>query len=113
MESNQLFRIGAEGGSYFGPQKAEKKEESKPNADAKVEEDDDEDTVTGIEVSSKRETGIDYDKLIDKFGCTKMTDDLIKKIEKLTGQKPHRFIRRGIFFCHRELDLILEAYEKK
>jgi tryptophanyl-tRNA synthetase len=27
--------------------------------------------------------------------------------------KPHRFIRRDIFFCHRDLDVILEKYEKK
>lgn len=31
----------------------------------------------------------------------------------MTGEKPHRFIRRSIFFCHRELELILDAYEKK
>jgi tryptophanyl-tRNA synthetase len=41
-----------------------------------------------------------------------MTEDLQAKIERLTGQKPHRFIRRGIFFCHRELDLILNRYEQ-
>ena len=34
------------------------------------------------------------------------------KIAKLTDQLPHRFIRRGIFFCHRELDLILNRYEQ-
>jgi len=27
--------------------------------------------------------------------------------------KAHRFLRRNIFFCHRELDLILNAYEKE
>ena len=57
--------------------------------------------------------GIDYDKLVDKFGCSKMTAELIEKIEKLTGEKPHRFIRRGMFFCHRDLDICLDAYEKK
>jgi tryptophanyl-tRNA synthetase len=34
-------------------------------------------------------------------------------MEDLTGKKAHRFIRRGIFFCHRDLQEILNAYEKK
>lgn len=72
-----------------------------------------EDRVTGIEVVAVKETGIDYDKLIEKFGCNKITEEQIEKIEKLTGQKCHRFIRRAIFFCHRELDIILSHYEKK
>lgn len=56
--------------------------------------------------------GIDYDKLIVKFGCTGVTDDLKAKIHSLTGAKPHRFIRRDIFFCHRDLDVILNRYEQ-
>jgi len=72
----------------------------------------DEDVVTGTEVLAASDKGIDYDKLVDKFGCFKMTPELYDKIEKLTGAKPHRFIRRGIFFCHRDLDVCLNAYEK-
>jgi len=41
-----------------------------------------------------------------------MTDDLKARIHTLTGQKPHRFIRRDIFFCHRDLDQILTRYEQ-
>jgi len=41
-----------------------------------------------------------------------MTEELKNQIEKCTGKKPHRFIRRGMFFCHRDLDLCLNAYEK-
>ena len=29
-------------------------------------------------------------------------------MEKLTGKKPHRWIRRGVFFSHR--DLVCEAF---
>lgn len=29
----------------------------------------------------------------------------------MTGALPHRFIRRNIFFCHRDLDVILNRYE--
>ena len=71
-----------------------------------------EDIVTGTEVVAASDKGIDYDKLVDKFGCTKMSQELIDKIEKLTGEKPHRFIRRGMFFCHRDLDICLNGYEK-
>ena len=34
------------------------------------------------------------------------------RIERVTGKKPHRFLRRGIFFSHRELDKILDLYEQ-
>ena len=30
-----------------------------------------------------------------------------------TGKKPHRWIRRGVFFSHRDLNTILDCYEKK
>mmetsp|Transcript_11813 Transcript_11813/g.19963 ORF Transcript_11813/g.19963 Transcript_11813/m.19963 type:complete len:430 (-) Transcript_11813:25-1314(-) len=42
-----------------------------------------------------------------------MTPELVTKIESLTGQRAHRLIRRGMFFCHRDLDQCLNAYEKK
>lgn len=71
------------------------------------------DEVTPFLISADKDTGIDYDKLVDRFGCTRMTDELREKIEKLTGRKPHRFIRRNIFFCHRDLDVMLNRYEQK
>lgn len=71
-----------------------------------------EDIVTGTSVIAASDKGIDYDKLIDKFGCSKMTPELITKVEQVTGQRPHRFIRRGMFFCHRDLDICLTGYEQ-
>ena len=56
--------------------------------------------------------GVDYDKLIKLFGCSKITPDLIEKIEALSGMQAHRFLRRGIFFSHRDLHTILEKFEK-
>lgn len=56
--------------------------------------------------------GIDYEKLIKQFGCSAIVPDHLARIEKLTGQKPHHFLRRGVFFSHRDLDLILDTYEK-
>eukprot|EP01063_Lacrimia_lanifica_P005188 TRINITY_DN12995_c0_g1_i1.p1 TRINITY_DN12995_c0_g1~~TRINITY_DN12995_c0_g1_i1.p1 ORF type:complete len:447 (+),score=221.22 TRINITY_DN12995_c0_g1_i1:58-1398(+) len=58
------------------------------------------------------EKGIDYDKLIDQFGSQKIDQKMLDRIEKLTGKKPHHWLRRGVFFSHRELNKILDLYEK-
>lgn len=42
-----------------------------------------------------------------------MNPQLIERIEKLSGKQAHRFIRRGIFFCERDLKVVLDAYEKQ
>ncbi|SLM33577.1 tryptophanyl-trna synthetase [Lasallia pustulata] len=55
---------------------------------------------------------IDYDKIVGKFGATRIDKALLEKFERVTGQRPHRFLRRGIVFSHRELDTILDRYEK-
>jgi tryptophanyl-tRNA synthetase len=67
--------------------------------------------VTAFTIQASSDKGIDYNKLLVKFGCSAVNDDLKAKIERLTGMKPHRFIRRDIFFCHRDLDVILNKYE--
>lgn len=54
---------------------------------------------------------IDYDKLIKQFGTEKITADLLKKIEKITGES-HFMLRRGIFFSHRDLGALLDDYSK-
>jgi tryptophanyl-tRNA synthetase len=54
---------------------------------------------------------IDYDKLIKQFGTEKITSDLLKKIEKITGEI-HFMLRRGIFFSHRDLGRLLDDYQK-
>lgn len=54
---------------------------------------------------------IDYDKLIKQFGTEKITSEILKKIEKVTGEV-HFMLRRGIFFSHRELGRILNDYER-
>ncbi|XP_067335643.1 tryptophan--tRNA ligase, cytoplasmic-like isoform X2 [Channa argus] len=73
---------------------------------------DDEDTVDPWNVSTTRDKGIDYDKLIVRFGSTKIDKELVDRIEKVLRQKPHRFLRRGIFFSHRDMHQVLDAYEK-
>ena len=54
---------------------------------------------------------VDYDKLITKFGSTPLTQDVISRMERVTGRRAHHFIRRGIFFSHRDMNLILDMYE--
>ncbi|CAK8992461.1 unnamed protein product [Durusdinium trenchii] len=70
-----------------------------------------EQVVTPWEVEAG-EDGVDYDKLIETFGCQPITSEQIERIERLTGKRPHRFLRRGLFFSHRDLDELLNAYEK-
>lgn len=67
-------------------------------------------TITPWEVTST--TGIDYLKLIKQFGCQPIDGALVRRFEKVTGMKAHPWLRRGIFFSHKDLDLILDAYEK-
>ena len=57
------------------------------------------------------EGDIDYDKLTKQFGTQKISNDLLSKLQKITGED-HFMLRRGVFFSHRDLNLILENYEK-
>jgi tryptophanyl-tRNA synthetase len=66
-------------------------------------------TITPWEVDA--EEGIDYEKLIRDFGCSRISEDLVARVERITGRKAHRFLRRGIFFSHRDLTELLDAVE--
>lgn len=63
--------------------------------------------VTPWEVRGK----IDYDKLIKKFGTEKIDDKLLRRIKKHTGAL-HLLLRRKIFFSHRDMNWVLNEYEK-
>jgi len=54
---------------------------------------------------------IDYDYLIKEFGTQRIDDKLLNRIKKHAGEL-HYFLRRGIFFSHRDLDWVLDEYEK-
>ena len=47
-----------------------------------------------------------------QFGCSKLTQDLVDRVEKLTGRPAHPLLRRGVFYAHRDLEELLNAYEK-
>jgi len=55
-------------------------------------------TTLTISISRKWNTQIIDQKLLERF-------------EKVTGHKPHRWLRRGLFFSHRDFDKILDTYE--
>lgn len=63
--------------------------------------------VTPWEVSGK----IDYDKLIKEFGVSKLDDKTIERIKK-HAKDVHFMLRRKIFFAHRDLNWLLDEYEK-
>ncbi len=72
-----------------------------------------EQVVTAHEVTTTSDKGIDYQKLIVKFGSQQISPDLIARIERVTGRPAHPWLRRGIFFSHRDFELILDAAESK
>jgi len=72
------------------------------------EEEEPEQVVNPWEVSAKGK--IDYDKLIDRFGCQKLGEALISRLEQLTSRTPHVFLRRGVFFAHRYLHFPLHPF---
>lgn len=71
-----------------------------------------EDVVTPFNIESG-ETGVDYEKLVAKFGCEFVKPEHIQQIEELTGQKPHHLLRRGVYFAHRDLEMILSTFRNR
>ena len=54
---------------------------------------------------------IDYEKLIKRFGTLKISKELHDKIIAAAGED-HFMLRRGIFFSHRDMNVILDEYQK-
>ncbi|MHA2602688.1 MAG: tryptophan--tRNA ligase [Candidatus Thorarchaeota archaeon SMTZ1-83] len=64
--------------------------------------------VTPWEVKGK----IDYDRLIKEFGTERITPQLKQRMYKITKEK-HIMLERDYFFSHRDLNWILDEYERK
>ncbi len=54
---------------------------------------------------------VDYGILMKRFGIKPLDQELLDRIKRHTGEL-HPLIRRGIYFGHRELDWLLDMYEK-
>ena len=63
--------------------------------------------VTPWKVAGK----VDYEKLTRQFGTHPLTKEILDKFRKYAGNL-HFLLRREFFFCHRDLDWILNQYEK-
>ncbi len=53
---------------------------------------------------------INYDRLSEMFGVKLIRDDLRRRLAGLAGED-HYMVRRGVFFSHRDLDMILDSQE--
>ena len=69
------------------------------------------DVQGGVSEDGKQQA-IDYEKLIVQFGTRRIEPELLERFERVTGHKPHVFLRRGMFFSHRDLNTILDRYEQ-
>ncbi|OCK82382.1 tryptophanyl-tRNA synthetase [Lepidopterella palustris CBS 459.81] len=54
----------------------------------------------------------DYEAISKKWATKLVDKDLLERFERVTGKKPHRWLRRGLFFSHRDFDKILDHYER-
>lgn len=54
---------------------------------------------------------IDYNKLIAQFGTQPITSEIIERIKQVTGEV-HPMLKLQYFFCHRDLDWILNKHEE-
>jgi tryptophanyl-tRNA synthetase len=57
-------------------------------------------------------TKMSDERLISDFGCGALDQALLDRWERVTGVRPHVFMRRGLFFAHRELHQVLDAKER-
>ncbi|MFX1265524.1 MAG: tryptophan--tRNA ligase [Promethearchaeota archaeon] len=64
--------------------------------------------VTPWEVKGK----IDYDRLIKEFGTERITPQLKQRMYRIT-KETHIMLERDYFFSHRDLNWILDEYDKK
>jgi len=55
---------------------------------------------------------VDYERLIREFGTQPLTEELLQRIAKHTGEL-HLQLRRKLFFSHRDLNVVLDLYEKR
>jgi tryptophanyl-tRNA synthetase len=104
----------AEAAALAAAKAAEAAASSTTTAAAAANDDDDDEMIVNVE---KVEGKIDYMKLIVKFGSQEITEDLKQRLAAQTVgtgrvKSLHRFLRRDMFFSHRDLDSLLSATEK-
>ncbi|KAM5352469.1 hypothetical protein ACJ41O_005192 [Fusarium nematophilum] len=68
-------------------------------------------SVEGAQTETGEVAAINYDAICQKWKTSIIDQDLLERFERVTGKKPHRWLRRGLFFSHRDFDKILTKYE--
>lgn len=56
---------------------------------------------------------VNYEQLLEKFGCQSITEEQLNRLAKLTGKDIHYLLKRKIIYAHRDFDVILKLYEEK
>ncbi|PWY74870.1 tryptophanyl-tRNA synthetase [Aspergillus eucalypticola CBS 122712] len=69
-------------------------------------------SVEGARDENGEVVAINYEAICRKWNTSIIDDKLLERFEKVTGHKPHRWLRRGLFFSHRDFDRILTLYER-
>jgi tryptophanyl-tRNA synthetase len=64
--------------------------------------------VTPYEVRGR----IDYDKLREQFGTQAITPELLARLRRLAGGALSPLLVRGVYYSHRDLGTLLDAFEK-
>ncbi|KAM5429882.1 tryptophan--tRNA ligase [Microsporum canis] len=67
--------------------------------------------VKGAKDAQGNTLAFDYVAISKKWATKLIDDEILQRFERLTGHKPHRWLRRGLFFSHRDFDKILDKYE--
>jgi tryptophanyl-tRNA synthetase len=62
--------------------------------------------VTPYEVKGR----IDYDRLRELFGTQELTGELLARIHHLAGGELHPLLQRGVYYSHRDLGPLLDAF---
>jgi tryptophanyl-tRNA synthetase len=70
-------------------------------------EDREEFVVTPYEVKGR----IDYAWLREQFGTQELAPPLLERVRRLAGGELHPLLARGIYYSHRDLSVLLDAYE--
>jgi len=63
--------------------------------------------VTPYEVRGR----VDYDRLRELFGTQELTAELLARLRRLAGGELHPLLERGIYYTHRDLTSLLDAFE--
>ncbi len=70
------------------------------------------DDVDPFKIKAAKKEGINYNKLIDKFGSQPVTADMLTRLARITGRPVHRWLRRGYFFSHRGFGEVMDLHER-